>query len=139
MTEYALDTDTATLLLYGHAQVCARAAAVEPEQLSVTIITVEEILTGWYSQIRRAKNNEQLLRAYSSLQQAVEFLARVRILPMDEEALEQFHAFRKGKQRMGSNDLKMAAIAKRHGVALVTRNMRDFKRLAGVKLEDWSG
>ena len=79
MTEYGLDTDTATLLLRGHAQVSARAAAVEAEQLSVTIITVEEILTGWYSQIRRAKNDEQILRAYASLQQAVEFLGRVRI------------------------------------------------------------
>jgi tRNA(fMet)-specific endonuclease VapC len=138
MSEYALDTDTATLLLRGHAQVCARAAAVEAEQLSVTIITVEEILTGWYSQIRRAKNDQQILRAYASLQQAVEFLGRVRILPMDEEALGQFHAFRKDKLRIGSNDLKMAAIAKRNGVTLVTRNLRDYKRLPGLKLEDWS-
>jgi len=138
MTEYALDTDTTTLLLRGHLEVCAHAAAVEVEQLSVTIITVEEILTGWYSQIRRSKNDEQALRAYASLQQAVEFLGRVRILPIDEKAFEQFHAFRKGKYRIGSNDLKMAAIAKRHGATLVTRNMSDFKRLPGVKLEDWS-
>ena len=137
MSEYALDTDTATLLLRGHAQVCARAAAVEAEQLSVTIITVEEILSGWYSQIRRAKKDEHLLRAYASLQQAVEFLGRVRILPMDEEAFEQFRAFRKGKYRIGSNDLKMAAIAKRHGATLVTANLSHFKRLLGVKLEDW--
>jgi predicted nucleic acid-binding protein len=84
MTQYTLDTDTTTLLLRGHAEVCARAAAVEVDQLSVTIITVEEILTGWYSQVRRAKNDEQSLRAYASLQQAVEFLGLVRILPMDE-------------------------------------------------------
>jgi predicted nucleic acid-binding protein len=32
----------------------------------------------------------------------------------------------------------MAAIAKRNGVTLVTRNLRDFKRLPGVKLEDRS-
>ena len=138
MTAYTLDTDTTTLLLRGHAEVCAHAAAVDAEQLSVTIITVEEILTGWYSQIRRAKNDAQALRAYASLQQAVEFLGRVRILPMDEEALEQFHAFRKGKYRIGSNDLRMAAIAKRHGVTLVTCNLGDFKRLPGVKFEDWS-
>jgi tRNA(fMet)-specific endonuclease VapC len=116
----------------------ARATNFEAEQLSVTIITVEEILTGWYGQIRRAKNDEQTLRAYASLQQAVEFLGRVRILPLDENALELFHAFRKGKYRIGSNDLKMAAIAKRNGVTLVTRNLRDYKRLPGVKLEDWS-
>ena len=138
MTEYTLDTDTTTLLLRGQPEVCARAAAVEADELSVTIITVEEILTGWYSQIRRAKNDEQALRAYASLQEAVEFLGRVRILPMDEEALEQFHAFRKGKYRVGSNDLRMAAIAKRNAVTLVTCNLSDFKSLPGVKVEDWS-
>jgi tRNA(fMet)-specific endonuclease VapC len=138
MTEYTLDTDTTTLLLRGHAEVCGHAAAFEAEQLSVTIITVEEILTGWYSQIRRAKNDEQILRAYAALQQAVEFLGRVQILPMDEEAMKQFHAFRKGKHRIGNNDLRMAAIAKHHWVTLVTCNLSDFKRLPGVKLEDWS-
>jgi tRNA(fMet)-specific endonuclease VapC len=117
MTTYALDSDTTTLLLRGHPAVCQRAAEVDPEQLSVTIITVEEILTGWYTQIRRA---------------------RIRILPMDAPALQRFHEFRKGKYRVGSNDLKMAAIAQRHGATLVTRNLRDFKRLPGLKLEDWS-
>jgi predicted nucleic acid-binding protein len=62
MTEYTLDTDTTTLLLRGHAEVCAHAGAFEAEQLSITIITVEEILTGWYSQIRRARKDEQILR-----------------------------------------------------------------------------
>jgi tRNA(fMet)-specific endonuclease VapC len=118
--------------------VCAHAAAVDAEQLSVTIIRVEEILTGWYSPIRRAKNDAQALRAYASLHQAVEFLGRVRILPMDEEASKRFHAIRKGKYRIGTNDLRMAAIAKGHGVTLVTRNLSDFKRLPGVKFEDCS-
>jgi hypothetical protein len=40
MTQYTLDTDTTTLLLRSHAKVCARAAAVEADQLSVRIITV---------------------------------------------------------------------------------------------------
>ncbi len=63
MTTYALDSNTTTLLLRGHPKVSRRAAAMEAEQLSVTIITVEEILTGWYAQIRRAKKDEHTLRA----------------------------------------------------------------------------
>jgi predicted nucleic acid-binding protein len=51
MTTYALDSDTTTLLLRGHPSVCQRAAETEAAQLSLTIITVEEILTGWYTQI----------------------------------------------------------------------------------------
>jgi tRNA(fMet)-specific endonuclease VapC len=98
--------------------VSQRVAQVEAELLSVTIITVEEILTGWYTQIRRAKKDDQVLRAYMALRQAVEFLARIRILPMDREALERFHEFRAGKHRVGNNDLKIAAIVQRHGATL---------------------
>jgi tRNA(fMet)-specific endonuclease VapC len=97
---------------------CVSAAAVDADQLSVTIITVEEILTGWYTQIHRAKKDEQLLRAYVALQQAVEFLGRIRILPMDEDGLHRFHEYRKSKYRIGTNDLKMAAIAQRFGATL---------------------
>src|SRR5579859_3441312 len=128
MIMYALDSDTTTLLLRGHPAVCQRAAEVKPEQLSVTIVTVEEILTGWYTQIRRAKKDEQVLRAYVALQQAVEFLARIRILPMDAQTWQRFQEFRKGKYRVGTNDLKMAAIAQRHGAHHTTINsLRSFR------------
>jgi tRNA(fMet)-specific endonuclease VapC len=138
MSRYVLDTDTTTLLLHGHAKVCQRAAEIEPELLAVTIITVEEILTGWYSQIRRAKKDEQVLRAYAALQQAVEFLARIKILPLDRQGWDHFKGLRAGKLRLGSNDLKIAAIVQRHAITLVTRNLRDFKRIPGMLLEDWS-
>lgn len=138
MTAFALDSDTTTLLLRGHAAVCQRAGEIEPERLSVTVITVEEVLTGWYTQIRQAKKDEQILRAYSALQEAVEFFGRVRILPMDAASWQLFQQFRKSKLHIGSNDLKIAAIAKRNGATVVTRNTRDFKRLPGVSIEDWS-
>jgi tRNA(fMet)-specific endonuclease VapC len=138
MITYVLDTDTTTLLLRGQMSVRQRVASVEAEQLAVTIITVEEILTGWYSQIRRSKKDDQVLRAYTGLQQAIEFLARIRILPMDLEGLELFHDLRSGKHRIGTNDLKIAAIVQRQGATLVTRNLRDFKRIPGMRLENWS-
>jgi tRNA(fMet)-specific endonuclease VapC len=136
MSDYALDSDTTTLLLRGHEKVCRRAAQIEPPRLSVTIITVEEILTGWYTQIRRARRDEQLLRAYAALQQAIEFLGRIRVLPMDQDSLQRFHDFRTSKYRLGTNDLKIAAIVQRHGATLVSRNQRDFKRIPGIQLED---
>ena len=138
MTTYALDSDTTPLLLRGHTAVCGRVADLEPDNLAVTIVTVEEILTGWYSQIRRAKNDDQTLRAYAALQKAVEFLGRIRVLALDEDALQVYHEFRASRYRIGTNDLKIAAIAKRNGATLVTRNLRDFKRLPGIDLDDWS-
>jgi tRNA(fMet)-specific endonuclease VapC len=138
MSLHVLDTDTTTLLLRGHVRVCERAAQVGGEQLALTIVTVEEILTGWYSQIRRAKKDEQVLRAYRALQEAVEFLGRIRILPMDEGALQRFHQLRQRKKHPGTNDVKIAAIVQFQDATLVTRNLRDFKLIPDLKLEDWS-
>jgi predicted nucleic acid-binding protein len=94
-------------------------------------------LTGWYSQIRRAKRDDQLIRAYAALQQAVEFCARVRVLPLNDDALERFHELRISKRRLGTNDLRIAAIVLVQGAILVTRNMSDFKGIPGLALEDW--
>jgi predicted nucleic acid-binding protein len=38
---------------------------------------------------------------------------------------------------VGTNDLKIAAIVQRHGATLATCNLRDFKRIPGMRLEDW--
>src|SRR5262249_709475 len=109
-----------------------------PADLAITIITVEEILTGWYSQIRRAKKDEPLIRAYAALQQAVEFSARVRILAFGEEAIERVHELRPSRRRMGPSDLRIAVAVLVNDAILVTRNLRDFKGIPGLQLEDWS-
>jgi tRNA(fMet)-specific endonuclease VapC len=138
MSFYVFDTDSLSLLLHGHPDVCRRAAAHDPAELSLSVVTVEETLTGWYAQIRRAKKDEQVLRAYSALQETVQFCGRVRILPFDAAALARFQALRAAHRRTGTNDLRMAAITLIHDGTLVTRNSRDFKDIPGLKLEDWA-
>jgi tRNA(fMet)-specific endonuclease VapC len=138
MSLFVLDTDSLTLLLRGHAEVSRQAGAHDPGGLALTIVTVEETLTGWYSQIGRAKKDDQLIRAYAALQQAVEFCARVQILPMDDAAMATFRGLRSAKRRMGTNDLRIAAIVLARGGVLVTRNVRDFRAISGLQVVDWS-
>jgi tRNA(fMet)-specific endonuclease VapC len=52
MSLWVLDTDMLTLWLRGQEAITARVATTHPQELAVTIITVEEILGGWYTQIR---------------------------------------------------------------------------------------
>ena len=67
MSLWVLDTDVLALFHRGHAQVCQRVGAADPRELAITIVSVEEMLTGWYTGIRRAKTDEHLVRAYASL------------------------------------------------------------------------
>ena len=73
MSLWVLDTDMLTLWLRGQETVATRVATTPPQQLAVTIITIEEVLGGWYTQVRRARDDQQLARAYEALQQTVEF------------------------------------------------------------------
>ena len=108
------------------------------DELAVTIITVEEVLTGWYAEIRRARRDDQLVRAYAALQQAVEFFRLVRILPFDQDSVRRYHELRRQYRRLGTNDLRIASIAMEHLGVVVTRNRGDFEQVEGLVTEDWS-
>jgi len=138
MSLYVLDTDTLTLWLRGQPRVCQRILAQDPTELCTTIVTIEELLSGWYTQIRRARNDEQMARAYAALQQTVEIGSRIPILAFDLAAIQRFNELRKQLRRVGTNDLKIAATVMENGAVLVTRNQSDFAKIPGFQFEDWS-
>lgn len=138
MTLYVLDTDQLTLLRRGHPEVTQRVAAVTPSELAITVITVEEQLTGWYTQIRKARSAEKLARAYDGLFQVVEFLRQVRVLPFTRSAVDRYLELRKALPRAGKLDLSIAAIVLDHQGILISRNRQDFENVPGLPLEDWA-
>ena len=77
---FVLDTDTFTLLRQGHPEVCRRLTLHPPEDIALTVITVEEHLSGWYSLLRKARRPEQVALAYEQLAAAPQSLARLQIL-----------------------------------------------------------
>ena len=117
---------------------CQRIFAQDPTELCTTIVTVEEILSGWYTQIRRARNDEQMARAYAALQQTVEIGSRIPILAFDLAAIQRFNELGKQHRRVGTNDLKIASMVMKNGAVLVTRNQSDFAKIPSLQFEDWS-
>src|SRR5438105_3401039 len=81
-----------------------------PQQLAATIITIEEVLGGWYTQVRRARDDQQLARAYEALQQTVEFTRGIQLLPFDLPGIRRYRQLRTHHRRIGTNDLRIAAI-----------------------------
>lgn len=138
MSQFILDTDTLSLLAAGHPAVTARALACRAADLAVTIITVEEVFIGRYTQTRRAKNDRELMRAYQHLFQATELFRRVRVIPFDDPALARFHSLRPLHRRMATNDLRIAAIASVKDATLVTRNVADFQSVSSLTMTNWA-
>jgi tRNA(fMet)-specific endonuclease VapC len=102
-----------------------------------TIISVEEELGGWLSQVNKCRDSDLQINIYARLAERVSFLARWTILQIDAESLAQFRAFRKQGIRIGTQDLKIACIALAHDATVLTRNLVDFQQVPGLRVENW--
>jgi tRNA(fMet)-specific endonuclease VapC len=138
MNLYVLDTDTLTPFQEGHEKVRGRAGALHPTEIAISVLSVEEQLSGWYTQLRQAKRPDRLAWAYRRLAQNVRFLSRLQILDFDEPAIARYDDLRQQKLKIGKTDLQIAAVALQNDAALVTANLRDFKKVLGLRIEDWS-
>ena len=102
-----------------------------------TIPTVQEITQGWTAEINRRKPGSDQIGAYRQFQNAIEDFAAITVLPFDEEAAGAFHHLQSQKLRVGTMDLKIAAIAISHAALLLSRNLVDFTRVPGLRVENW--
>jgi tRNA(fMet)-specific endonuclease VapC len=108
------------------------------DSVAVTIITVEEQIRGRLEIIRRYRGSPLQIAAYEAFQQTVRYFAIWHVLGFTQEAFEQFLALRHQHIRIGSQDLRIAAITLTNNAILVTRNTRDFSHVPGLVIEDWS-
>ena len=138
MPLYALDTDTLSLLRRGHPAVTRRVGSVPPAEFAVTVITLDEQISGWYTYLRKATRPVEIERAYGELAATVKFYGRFNILNFTQPAIMRFDAMLKQKLQIRANDLRIAAIALEAGAIVVTANTRDFGRVPGLSIEDRS-
>ena len=134
-----LDTDTFTLHQFGHEQVTRRIAA-ESEIPAITVITRIEALRGRYDAVIKAEDGAHALRAVEGLERTTKHLALFAIIPFDNNAAAQFDRLRgtKGLRRIGRADLLIASIALANKATLVTRNLKDFRKVPGLQVENWA-
>ena len=135
---FLLDTDHITLYREGNPHIQRRVGARMAEEFGVTIVSFEEQVQGWLAFIHRAQTPSKLVWGYQSLQDALRFFAKQQVLPFDETAALYFQQFQQQRLRVGTQDLRIAAIALANRCTVITRNRRDFERVPGLRVEDWS-
>lgn len=135
-----LDTDHLSVLLDPRvpqrSQVVERLASVD-DVLAVPIVSVEEQLRAWLAQVRRARGAHQQIVPYARLAKVVRFLADWRIAHWSEMAADAFERLRVARIRIGTQDLKIAAIALANDALLLSANLKDFQQVPGLRVEDW--
>lgn len=68
-----------------------------------------------------------------------ELLAQILIVPFDELAAAQFDRLRSNSRlrKIGRADLLISSIALAHRATVVTRNVRHFKQVPGLRVTNW--
>jgi tRNA(fMet)-specific endonuclease VapC len=137
----AFDADILSDILHARPDLVARASRIEASRQVVPLVVVEEVIRGRFAVIRQAeakKGKVTLAQAYELFDQSFRAPAAFRTLAYTEPADKLVEAFKKSKIRVGTRDLRIAAICIVHGATLVTRNARDYAQVPGLTFDVWN-
>jgi tRNA(fMet)-specific endonuclease VapC len=104
----------------------------------VTIVSFHEQVLGWNTYLARAKDSSGIVRGYSKLEGILGDFARSQVLSYASAAADAFEELKKQRIRVGTMDLRIAAIALTSGMTVLTRNLVDFGRVPNLNVEDWT-
>lgn len=131
--KYCLDTNIIIYYLKGmYPGVLAQLQSHRPDEILISEIVRAELLFG------AAKSHQK----QRTLERINAFLKPFERLPFAGDAVEHYADIRADLeirgQRIGPNDLLIAATTRAHGATLVTHNTNEFQRVAGLKIENWT-
>jgi tRNA(fMet)-specific endonuclease VapC len=138
---YILDTDHLSILERKGANakpLLQRMIAIDPAQISTTIISYEEQMRGWLSYIAKAQSEDKQVEAYKQLKNQLMNYCAIPVIEFDLDAVREFNRLRKVYPRLGTMDLKIAAITIVNQSILLTRNFSDFGQISDLSIEDWT-
>jgi tRNA(fMet)-specific endonuclease VapC len=129
---FLLDTCVVSDFAQGQPLVLARVKAAAPEDLAASAITEMEVAYGLLLNPKLAGRLKPVMDA---------FFGAIRVLPYDRAAAEATARARANlKQRgrsIGAYDVLIAGVALAHELILVTSSVREFRRVEGLRIEDW--
>ena len=137
-----LDTDILTFVQRGagpeYTTLSQRLNASADQDIGATIVSFEEQMRGWLAQIVAARRPDATVIAYGRLQRLLREYQLRDVLPYDMAAAAIFTSLQRQRIHIGTMDLRIGAIALAHEALLITRNLRDFRRIPNLRVEDWT-
>jgi tRNA(fMet)-specific endonuclease VapC len=139
MSLFLLDTDILSLVEQGHPVVLHHVNSHPIADLTVSAISIQEQMQGFQAAVTRARDHQQLALAYDRLvNRLLPVWHRFVVVSFPEPAIRRFEHLRSLRLNVGLMDLRIAAIALESSLTVVTRNRRDFGRVPGLVIVDWS-
>ena len=130
--KYLLDTCTVSDFVKGQPNVMARVKTTLPNLITVSTLTRMEVDYGLALNAKRARMLAPVLDAFFSA------IATLPFDVVDAQAAAAIRAALKTKgQPIGAYDVLIAGTALARGLVVVTSNVSEFKRVGGLRVEDW--
>lgn len=131
--KYMLDTNICIYVIkHKPDTVIRKFLSHDPEELCISAITYAELMHGVEKSIAVERN-----RIAMSL-----FLSPITIMQFDERAAEEYGRIKAELEKKGTPigpmDTLIASHAKSRGLIIVTNNTREFNRVVGLTVEDWT-
>lgn len=95
-------------------------------------------MRGWLAEAARANTPVRVQEAYALLEEHIATFWELEILSFNAEASSHFALLRQAEVRIGTKDLRIAAICLANNATLLSRNLQHFQQVPGLKAEDWS-
>jgi tRNA(fMet)-specific endonuclease VapC len=108
------------------------------DEVVVSIVSFEEQMRGWLEFISKAKSSSEQTKGYAKLHALLEDFTTRPVIDFDELSSIEFERLKRARVRIGTMDLKIAAIAIATDALLVSRNLVDFRKVPGLRVEDWT-
>jgi tRNA(fMet)-specific endonuclease VapC len=141
--KYILDTDIFTIATLpdsrDYLRLHARVLDLDDDDLiATTIITYEEQTRGWLAYAAKSRQTPHQIKAYARLRAHLRMYLGFEVLDFDQAAGAAYDRIRSLNLRVGAADLKIAAIAISQNAVLLSRNLKHFESVPGLRVEDWT-
>jgi len=136
-----LDSDHMSLLQRGGAEgrrIMGRLSELRPNEIATTIVNYEEQMRGWLARLSKATTLERQVSDYRELKVLLQDYCSIVVVDFEMRAAAEFQRLKQMAIRLGTMDLKIASVALVNDATLLSRNLVDFNKIAGLKAEDWS-
>jgi tRNA(fMet)-specific endonuclease VapC len=132
MLQYMLDTDICIYVIKNYPVELRERFNRLTDELCISSVTLGELHYG----------AEKSARKFDNLRAIMQFAARLEVLPFSADAAVHFGQLRAELERLGqpvgAYDMLIGAHARSEGLIIVTHNRREFGRMPGLRVEDWT-
>ncbi len=136
---FLLDTDHITIIQRKPgSSLVTRIKKRGPHRFFVSIVSFHEQELGWNAYLQGRRSDDRVLHAYRMFERILHDFTRMQVLSFDEAALARFNSLRSSGVRIGTMDLRIAATVLCRDFTLLTGNLGEFRKVAGLRAEDWS-